>query len=70
MTPAMKVDSEQEFVRACANTAIQRGLGSLPTDNEFTHILQWPSYNGLVTVYQQKIDETNKILELCVQRKR
>jgi transposase len=38
----------------------------LPTDNEFTRILQWPSYR----VYRQKIDEKNKILELWVRRKR
>jgi len=38
----------------------------LPTDNEFTRILQWPGY----CVYRQKIDEKNKILELWVRRKR
>jgi hypothetical protein len=38
----------------------------LPNDNEFTRILQWPGYR----VYQQKIDEKNKILELWVRRKR
>jgi transposase len=38
----------------------------LPTDNEFTRILQWPGYR----VYQNKIDEKNKILELWVRRKR
>jgi len=38
----------------------------LPTDNEFTRILQWPGYR----VYQQKIDEKNKVLELWVRRKR
>jgi len=38
----------------------------LPTDNEFTRILQWPGYR----VYQHKIDEKNKILELWVRRKR
>jgi len=38
----------------------------LPTDNEFTRILQWPGYR----VYRQKIDEKNKILELWVRRKR
>jgi transposase len=38
----------------------------LPTDNEFTRILQWPGYR----VYQHKIDEKNKTLELWVRRKR
>ena len=38
----------------------------MPTDNEFTRILQWPGYR----VYRQKIDEKNKILELWVRRKR
>jgi len=38
----------------------------LPTDNEFTRILQWPGYR----VYRNKIDEKNKILELWVRRKR
>jgi transposase len=38
----------------------------LPSDNEFTRILQWPGYH----VYRQKIDEKNKILELWVRRKR
>jgi transposase len=38
----------------------------LPSDNEFTRILQWPGYS----VYRHKIDEKNKILELWVRRKR
>lgn len=38
----------------------------MPTTNEFTRILQWPGYR----VYQHKIDEKNKILELWVRRKR
>ena len=38
----------------------------MPSDNEFTRILQWPGYR----VYQQKIDEKRKILELWVRRKR
>jgi transposase len=38
----------------------------VPSDNEFTRILQWPGYR----VYQQKIDEKRKILELWVRRKR
>jgi transposase len=38
----------------------------LPSDNEFTRILQWPGYR----VYRQRIDEKNKILELWVRRKR
>ena len=38
----------------------------MPTDNEFTRILHWPGYR----VYQHKIDEKNKILELWVRRKR
>ena len=38
----------------------------MPSDNEFTRILQWPGYR----VYQQSIDEQNKILELWVRRKR
>ena len=38
----------------------------MPTDNEFTRILQWPGYR----VYRQKIDEKNKVLELWVRRKR
>ena len=37
----------------------------MPTDNEFTRILQWPGYR----VYRNKIDEKNKILELWVRRK-
>jgi ribosomal protein L34E len=38
----------------------------LPSDNEFTRILQWPGYR----VYRNKIDEKNKLLELWVRRKR
>lgn len=38
----------------------------MPSDNEFTRILQWPGYR----VYRNKIDEKNKILELWVRRKR
>jgi transposase len=38
----------------------------LPSDNEFTRILQWPGYR----VYRNKIDEKNKVLELWVRRKR
>jgi transposase len=38
----------------------------LPTDNEFTRILQWPGYR----VYRQKIDDQKHILELWVRRKR
>ena len=38
----------------------------LPTDNEFTRILQWPGYR----VYRHALDEKNKTLELWVRRKR
>jgi transposase len=38
----------------------------LPTDNEFTRILQWPGYR----VYRHAIDEKNRTLELWVRRKR
>jgi transposase len=38
----------------------------LPTDNEFTRILQWPGYH----VYRHAIDEKKKTLELWVRRKR
>ena len=38
----------------------------MPTDNEFTRILQWPGYR----VYRQKIDDQKQILELWVRRKR
>jgi len=38
----------------------------LPTDNEFTRILQWPGYR----VYRHEIDEQNKTLDLWVRRKR
>jgi hypothetical protein len=38
----------------------------LPTGTELTRILQWPGYR----VYQHKIDEKKKILELWVRRKR
>jgi transposase len=38
----------------------------LPSDDEFTRILQWPGYR----VYRHKIDEKNKVLELWVRRKR
>ena len=38
----------------------------MPTDNEFTRILQWPGYR----VYAHSIDEKNKTLELWVRRKR
>lgn len=38
----------------------------MPTDNEFTRILQWPGYR----VYGQKIDEKRKALDLWVRRKR
>ena len=37
----------------------------MPTDNEFTRILQWPGYR----VYRQEIDEENKTLDLWVRRK-
>ena len=38
----------------------------MPTDNEFTRILQWPGYR----VYRQEINEKDKSLELWVRRKR
>jgi transposase len=38
----------------------------LPTDNEFTQILQWPGYR----VYRQEINEKSKTLKLWVRRKR
>jgi len=38
----------------------------LPSDSEFTRILQWPGYR----VYRHEIDEKNKALELWVRRKR
>ena len=38
----------------------------MPSDNEFTRILQWPGYR----VYRHEIDEKNQILELWVRRKR
>ena len=38
----------------------------MPTDNEFTRILQWPGYR----VYRQKIDDKSKTLDLWVRRKR
>ena len=38
----------------------------MPTDNEFTKILQWPGYR----VYRHEIDEQKKTLELWVRRKR
>jgi len=38
----------------------------LPSDNEFTRILQWPGYR----VYRHEIDEENKTLDLWVRRKR
>jgi transposase len=38
----------------------------LPTDNEFTRILDWPGYR----VYRQEIDEKSKVLKLWVRRKR
>jgi transposase len=38
----------------------------LPTDNEFTRILDWPGYR----VYRQEIDEKSKTLKLWVRRKR
>lgn len=38
----------------------------MPSDNEFTRILDWPGYR----VYQQEIDEKNKTLKLWVRRKR
>jgi transposase len=38
----------------------------LPTDNEFTRILQWPGYR----VYRQEINEKKKTLDLWVRRKR
>ena len=38
----------------------------MPTDNEFTKILQWPGYR----VYRQAIDEKKKTLDLWVRRKR
>jgi transposase len=37
----------------------------LPTDNEFTRILQWPGYR----VYRQEINEKSKILDLWIRRK-
>jgi len=38
----------------------------MPTDSEFTRILQWPGYR----VYRQEIDEKHKTLDLWVRRKR
>ena len=38
----------------------------MPTDNEFTRILQWPGYR----VYRHVINEKAKVLELWVRRKR
>ena len=38
----------------------------MPTDNEFTRILQWPGYR----VYRHEIDEKKKTLTLWVRRKR
>ena len=38
----------------------------MPTDNEFTRILQWPGYR----VYRHLIDDKNKTIELWVRRKR
>lgn len=38
----------------------------MPTDNEFTRILDWPGYR----VYRQEIDEKNKTIRLWVKRKR
>jgi transposase len=38
----------------------------VPTDNDFTRILNWPGYR----VYQHQIDERGKKLELWVRRKR
>lgn len=38
----------------------------MPSDNEFTRILQWPGYR----VYRHHIDEKKQILELWVRRKR
>lgn len=38
----------------------------MPTDDEFTRILQWPGYR----VYRHEIDEENKSLDLWVRRKR
>ena len=38
----------------------------MPSDNEFTRILQWPGYR----VYRQEIDEKKKTLDLWVRRKR
>jgi transposase len=38
----------------------------LPTDNEFTRILDWPGYR----VYQHEIDEKAKRLKLWIRRKR
>jgi len=37
----------------------------LPTDNEFTRILQWPGYR-----FYGQIDDKNKTLDLWVRRKR
>ena len=38
----------------------------MPSDNEFTRILQWPGYR----VYRQEIDEKSSTLDLWVRRKR
>ena len=38
----------------------------MPTESEFTRILQWPGYR----VYRLKIDEENKAIDLWVRRKR
>ena len=38
----------------------------MPSDNEFTRILEWPGYR----VYRHEIDEKKKLLELWVRRKR
>jgi len=38
----------------------------LPSDNEFTRILQWPGYR----VYRHEVNEKSKTLDLWVRRKR
>ena len=38
----------------------------MPTDSEFTRILDWPGYR----VYQHQIDEKAKTLKLWIRRKR
>jgi hypothetical protein len=53
-------------LRGFLRNRVPGSIQTLPTDNEFTRILQWPGYR----VCRQAVDEKKKTLDLWVRRKR